>query len=131
MPLSPEQEQQAVDAIAALGWVDRYEAAKNAVSRTLAITDEEAERIVKRLSDRRIIRFEMKTNDVGENGHATQSLMTWTRAEIPTTLELVNYLMALEGHITLDSSREAVSRFCGCKSTRPMTFCTLCETEIY
>jgi hypothetical protein len=82
----------------------------------LAVTDQQAEGIVGNLSDRRIIRKVMRAHDFLETGSVVQSPMKWIRAGIPTTLELIRLLTALGGCVTLDSSREAVTQFCGCST---------------
>jgi hypothetical protein len=113
-PLSPEQEQQVVDAITALDWSDNCEAARQAVTRVLSVTDQLAGRILDELSERRITRMVVKANNFLETGTTVQSPLKWIRAGIPTALELIRQLMALEGFVTLDRSRKAVSQFCGC-----------------
>jgi hypothetical protein len=113
-PLSPEREQQAVDAITALDWKASNTAAREAVTMALAVTDEQAELIVGQLSDRRIVRMVASVNNLAETGSTLPARVKWDRAGIPTTLELVSQLTALDGFVTLDRSREAVSRFCDC-----------------
>jgi hypothetical protein len=58
----------------------------------------------------------MEAHNFLDTGSVVLSPVKWIRAGIPTTLELIRQLTALEGSVTLDSSREAVSRFCGCST---------------
>jgi hypothetical protein len=102
-PLSPEQEQQVVDAIVALDWAD-YEATRGAVARVSGITDQQAECISSQLSDRRIIK--KLGNNVVDNGPGK---VKWGRGGVPTSLELIHRLKALQGIVTLDRSRIEVA----------------------
>ncbi len=114
-PLLPEEEQQAVDAITALDWTDSYTAPQRAVTAALGVTDGQAELIVGQMVDRRIIRMIANTRNLAETGPVPrEGCAKWERAEVPTTLEVIRQLTALEGYVSLDRTREVVSRFCGC-----------------
>lgn len=108
--LSPEQEQRAVDVVTALDWTD-CSSVQNALVEALAITKEEADRILGSLAEQDMIRSE--ANNSLESG-SRRFQVKWLRSRIPTTLELVDRLIALEGEVSLTICREMVREAYGC-----------------
>ena len=109
--LSAEQEQQAVDAIVTLDWINGRKAAFQTLGQQLGKTDEAMSLIISDLSDRRIIKT--LANEVNKNG---PGMVKWDRGGMPTDLELITRLTALEGYMSLDDSRHVVSRWYQCST---------------
>lgn len=117
-PLSPEQEQQAVDALTALDWNSNELAGRRAVVERLALTDVEAEAILTRLRTRRIVRRILRATDVIEDGPGRGvSPMRWERAGVPTTLEVLQFLTGLSDISGLENSRQALCQHFGIGET--------------
>ena len=104
--LSPEQEQDAVDALTTLSWSTEENAGSIAVAERLNVTSAEAEMIVSDLRNRRIVKHSVQIRNGGASGFSPRR---WERDEMPTTLEIITLLINL-GETTLDESRQRLAQ---------------------
>jgi len=80
--LTPKQEQQAIEAITAIGWTADRSAACHVLAAMRGITDEEAETIIGQLSTRRMIQKKSESRDSSEFG--TEPRVKWERGDTMT-----------------------------------------------
>lgn len=103
--LSPEREQQAVDALTSADWSTDPDVGTVRVADALSVDHDLAGTIVRNLRERRIVRHRTIAQDAVLGELVRLSPIRWVRDEMPTTLEILDFLTGFDEVASLDETR--------------------------